>query len=98
MGIIRTLPECSYYFRNNLTKDDKYARINRSSFKGEEMTVKENEFGDKIGKSDICAGILFWIGVAAMAACACGVVVKKVGNHKAQTTEKAKVIQIQNQR
>ena len=62
------------------------------------MSVKENEFGDKISKSDICAGIMFWVGAAALITCVCARGYQEYKKHKAQSVEKAKVIQIQHQR
>ena len=35
------------------------------------MQVKENEFGDKIRKSDICSGGLFWAFAFGILTCAC---------------------------
>ena len=61
-------------------------------------SVKENEFGDKISKSDICTGILFWTLIAGLMVCACTRGCQEFKKHKAQKLEKAKVIQIQNQR
>ena len=60
--------------------------------------VKENEFGDKIGFSDVCAGILFWACAAGLVICACARGVQEIKKHKAQAAEKTKMIQIQNQR
>ena len=62
------------------------------------MTVKENEFGDKIGKSDICAGVLFWVGAALLAACACGRIAQEIGKNKVSNAEKAKITQTQHLR
>ena len=71
------------------------------SIKGEKMAVreiKENEFGDKIGFNNICAGILFWVCVAGLAVCACCRGIQEIKKHNGQTPQKAKVVQIQNQR
>ena len=57
-----------------------------------------NEFGDKISFNDICAGILLWACVAGMTACGCIRGCQEIKKHRAQSSEKAKVIQIQHQR
>ena len=64
------------------------------------MSVKENEFGDKISKSDICAGIMFWLGAAALLTCACARGCQEYKKHKgqSQSIEKAKIVQIQHLR
>ena len=62
------------------------------------MTAKVNEFGDKISKSDIYAGIMFWVGLAAVAACVCYRAIQEHHKGKAVKLEKPRTILIQNQR
>ena len=60
--------------------------------------IKENEFGDKIGFSDICSGIVFWACLGGIGFCACIRGCQEIKKHQNKQVEKAKVIQIQNQR
>lgn len=62
------------------------------------MEVKENEFGDKISKSDICSGIIFWVGLVGLVVCACARGCQEIKKHHGKAPEKAKVVQVQNQR
>ena len=62
------------------------------------MKSKVNEYGDKIDKAVICQGVLLFLGVLGMLLCACTRGCQEHRKHKAQNQEKAKVIQIQNQR
>ena len=55
------------------------------------MTTKENEFGDKIGKSDIYAGILFWIGLAGIVSCAFLRGCQEIKKHRGRAVEKARI-------
>ena len=54
---------------------------------------------DKITKSTICAGVLFWVlAVGGLATCACVRGFQEYKKHTLKHSEKAKIIQIQNQR
>ena len=55
-----------------------------------------NEFGDKIGKREICQGILLFGALTGMIACACVRGCQEINRHLNKSDNKAKVIQIQN--
>ena len=61
------------------------------------MEPKVNEYGDKIGKSEICQGVLLFLGALGVAVCACTRGCQEIKKHESKTPEKAKIIQIQNQ-
>ena len=58
--------------------------------------VKENEFGDKISGSDGLAGVIFWVGVASLMACACARGYQEYKKHHNRVPEKSNIIQIHN--
>lgn len=57
-----------------------------------------NEFGDKMGKKEICQGILLMTGIAAIFGCACVRGCQEFNKHKDKTAEKVQAVLSQNQR
>ena len=66
------------------------------------METKLNEFGDKIGKAEICQGILLILSVAGLFTCFCVRGCQEIRKHKAKSATPAAVEQhvekIQNSR
>lgn len=62
------------------------------------MESKVNEYGDKIGKSEICQGVSLFLGALGVAVCACVRGCQEIKKHQSKSAEKAKIIQLQNQR
>ena len=73
----------------------------------EEKVVKEkekqpksevNEFGDKLGKKEICQGIILFLGSLAVVFCACARGCQEISKHKETSDKQAKITQLQNLR
>ena len=56
------------------------------------MSTKENEFGDKIDKSMLCAGVLFWVCSAVLFGCACARGCQEIKKHLGKNSNQAKVV------
>ena len=63
------------------------------------MESKVNEFGDKVGKTEICQGILLILSVVGTLVCACLRGCQEISKHKAKSSSvPAQVEKIQNSR
>lgn len=58
----------------------------------------QNESGDKLGKKEICQGIFLLASIGCLITCASIRGCQEIKKHRTVSAEKAKVIQIQNQR
>lgn len=63
------------------------------------MDLKLNEYGDKIGKAEVCQGILLILGIAGLVACACLRGCQEINKHRAKSAPApAQIDKIQNSR
>lgn len=78
--------------------DDIANEIKEEDKKTKTKDAVVNEFGDKIGRKEVCQGIVLLAGVGALFTCGCIRGCQEIKKHKAESTEKVQAILAQNQR